>query len=365
MSNPAISLEMAHFNGTKELVDIIEPEKKIYTLYDYEYLRITKEKDIPHPEPTLTIDGAAIASPGNITGISAQIKSGKTAMNGVIMAAAISSTGQADGFPSIKCLPASGKAIIGIDSEQSAPDSQDNLIVTMRRAGLNVTPDNLRCYNIRPLSISEFIEATDNICALCSERFGGIHLITIDGGADYIYDTNDSKQSNEIIEYFTHLSIRYNCAVIIIVHLNPGTEKERGHFGSQLQRKCYGLLTIEKEKGKDISVLVPKAFRKAGNSDVLPIHFAYDKEKHYHVQIDAPDNDEIKSEATLRYHEKIAKEVFPGQTSLSYTEAYQSVMRTIKKGDRTAKTMIQNMVGWGFIIKGNDKNYRLNYDSAN
>lgn len=330
------------------------------SLSDYEYLRITKEKEIPRPQPTVTIDGAAIATVGNLLGISAQIKAGKTAIKGVILTASLSQNGIADGFPTIKCEPANGKAIIDLDTEQSEADQQDNLNAILKRAGIDKTPENLRSYNIRRLSIKNYREFTDNICDLCAKKFDGIHLITIDGAADFIASVNDEEKANEILEYFTHLSIRFNCPVIIIVHLNPNSDKERGHLGSQLQRKCFGLLTIEKAKGSDISTLIPKAFRKAGNADVHPIHFTYDKEKHYHVQVDAPDNEKEREVANVTRHKNIAKEVFAGQISFSYSNAYKAIMKHTNKGERTAKSMIKDMAGWGFIIKGDDGNYRLN-----
>ncbi|HTN08851.1 hypothetical protein [Agriterribacter sp.] len=331
------------------------------TLADFEHLRVTKEKAIPHPEPTIKIDGAAIAAPGNITGISAQMKAGKTAIKGVIIASAISETGTADGFPTITSEPANGKAIIDLDTEQSEADQQDNLNSILRRVGLEATPKNLLSYNTRQLSMKDYRTFTDNICMLCAKEFGGIHLITIDGGADYISSVNDEEQANEILEYFTHLSIKYNCPVIIIVHLNPNSDKERGHFGSQLQRKCYGLITIEKDKGSDISTLIPKAFRKAGNGDVQPIHFTYNKEKHHHVQIDAPDRDSEKAVAVVAKHKSTAKEVFQGQKSMSYTEAVHVIMKHTNRKERTAKEMIANMKGWKFIVTAQDGNLRLNH----
>lgn len=334
-------------------------EKK-ETLSDFEKYRITKEKVIPHPSPTITIDGAAIAAPGNVLGISAQIKTGKSAINGVFIAGTLTESGTPNGFPTIICEPANGKAIINFDTEQSEADQQDNLNVILRRAGLKATPDNLQSYNIRQLSMKDYRKFTDTICALCNEKFGGIHLISIDGGADYIASVNDEEQANEILEYFTHLSIRFNCPVIIIVHLNPNSDKERGHFGSQLQRKCYGLLTIEKGKGSDISTLTPKAFRKAGNGDVNPIHFSYDKEKHYHVQVDAPDTETEKEAAKVAKHKTIAKEVFTGQTSYRHKDAMKAIMKYTNLSLRTANTMMKNMEGWDFIVKGEDGNYRLN-----
>lgn len=330
------------------------------SLSDYEYLRITKEKEISRPKPTITLEGAAIGTAGNLLGISAQMKAGKTAVKGVFLAAMLSETGVADGFPTIKCEPANGKALIDLDTEQSEVDQQDNLNAILKRAGLNQTPDNLRSYNIRQASMKNYKEITNNICELCAKEFPGIHVITIDGGADFITSVNDEEQANEILEYFTHLSIRFNCPVIIIVHLNPNSDKERGHLGSQLQRKCFGLLTIEKAKGSDISTLIPKAFRKAGNSDVQPIHFTYDKEKQYHVQVDAPDSEKKREVANVARHKNIAKEVFAGQLSFSYSNAYKAIMKHTNKGERTAKTMIKDMAGWEFITKGEDGNYRLN-----
>lgn len=360
MSKKAIPIiPISDLTGETDLPVNNEQEIK-FTLSDFEQFRITKEKIIPHPAPTITIDGAAIAAPHNLTGISAQMKAGKSAINGVLIAGTLTESGTPDGFNTVVCEQANGKAVIYLDTEQSEADQQDNLNVILNRAGLDATPENLLSYNIRQLSMKDYREFTDNICTLCAEKFGDIHLINIDGGADFILSVNDEEQANEILEYFTHLSIRFNCPVIIIVHLNPNSDKERGHFGSQLQRKCYGLLTIERAKGSDTSTLIPKAFRKAGNADVQPIHFAYDKEKHYHVQVDAPDSETEKAVANVIKHKTIAKEVFPAQTSYSYTDAVKAIMKHTNRKDRTAKEMIKDMAGWEFIIKGDDGNYRLN-----
>ena len=119
-TNEPRTVDPTILNGVHDTNTSIQPTESevVTTLEDYDCLRITKERNIPHPQPTVTIDGAAIAAPGNITCISAQIKAGKTAINGVIIAAAVSDNGEADGFPSIKCTNPVGKAVIGIDSEQ-------------------------------------------------------------------------------------------------------------------------------------------------------------------------------------------------------------------------------------------------------
>jgi hypothetical protein len=87
-----------------------------------------------------------------------------------------------------------------------------------------------------------------------------------------------------------------------------GSGKERGHLGSEIQRKCYGLLTIEKKN--DISTLRAKIMRKAANGDVPEIPYKFCKEKGYHIPIEAEDNEAIKDGATMMKMKELSKKIF-------------------------------------------------------
>lgn len=344
------------------LTNETENDPLLPKLEDYDELRVTKEKEIPQPEPTVTIGGAAIASPGNITGISAAAKAGKTAFTGVLLAGAISQSGDVDGFNDVIVIPNSeGLAVIHFDTEQSEADQQQLVNTILRRAHIESTPDYYRSYNIRQLTLDNYREVTDNICELSNQKFKGIHLIVIDGGADYIASVNDEAGATYIVQYFTHLSIKYNCPVIIIVHLNPGSDKERGHFGSEVQRKCYGLLTIVKDG--EISTVQPKIMRKAGNGEVPLIHFTYSKDKGHHIQIEAVNKEDAKAVKEMERLRRIATELFGPSLALTHTESVNKIMLQTKKGESTAKTMLRNLTGWGILNHGEDKLYRLKVDN--
>lgn len=332
-------------------------DKLTSSLSKYDHLRITREKNIANHEPFITIRGASIASPGNITAIGAAAKTGKTALIGVIAAGAISENGKYEGFPDIEIKPnPDRRAVIYMDTEQSENDQQYNVNTILTRAGYDHTPDFFRAYNIRQLKIDQYEEVTNSICELSSEEFGGIHAIIIDGGADYILSVNDESAASLIVQYFTHLAIKYECPVIVVVHQNPGSDKERGHFGSEIQRKCYGLLTITKEG--DISTLAPKIMRKAGNADIPLISFKYCKQKGYHIPVESVDKDEMRVQKDRKRHEDIASQIFKPLIALNYTDAVSAIMKETSRGERTAKNMISNMAGWGYIKKFEDGLYR-------
>jgi len=332
----------------------------------YDAYRITKERDIPRTIPTITIGGAKVAAPCNITAVTAEGKGGKTAFKGVLVAGAISKDGIIDGFTDVEVTPnPTGKAVLDFDTEQSEEDQQYNHNTSLSRAGLTSTPDYCRSYNIRTLPLTEYKEFTTNVCRLCSEKFGGIHLIFIDGGADYITSVNDEAEANAIVSFFTWLSVEFNCAVLLIIHLNENAGKNadtlpRGHVGRQAVRKGYAQLNISKEG--DISTLQVLRARKAGHDTPL-VCFQYSHEKGFHISVDSQSvvsaKQADKDLIGRRRAEKIASKIFAPPKSLSYTDAIVQIMKATSKSKATAKRYLEDMQGWEIVKKHDDSCYRL------
>lgn len=327
-------------------------------LSKYTHLRITDTTEIPEPVPVIRINGEQISTEGNITTISGASKSGKSAFSSVLLAGAIAQ-GEYDGFPDIEITPAGKNAVIHFDTEQARYKHQKNLKSTLKRARVDGCPENLLSYNIREEEIERYCTITKEIVEGAFLKFGGIHLIVIDGGADYIRDVNEPSQSNTLVKFFEDLAIQYETPVIIIVHVNPNSDKERGHFGSQLQRKSESVLTIKNQE--DISFLEPKFLRGAGKGDIKLLQFLYDKEKGYHVYcgVRKPDEGGAKDELRLEKIKMIAKTVFSDQESYSYNEAIDKIMKESGKGITTTKGLFREMNAHELIIQGNDRNWRL------
>jgi hypothetical protein len=329
-------------------------------LIEYEHLRITPDTNIPKPVPVITINGETISTEGNITTISGASKSGKSAFTGWILAGAISSTGMLnDPLPDLYVEPNSNKkAVLHFDTEQAKHKHQGNVISILHRAGLNVMPDYFLSYNIRQLGINEYRKKTIGICEAAGKDLGGIHLIVVDGIADYIKDVNDAEQSNEIVKFFEDIAIRYRVPIIVIVHTNPGSEKERGHLGSQCQRKSESLLHVKQEG--DISYVEPKLLRMAGKGKIPLMQFTYDDEKKYHVSCGVRRHENVDKEAAkLEMLENLAAEVFVPPTALKDKDCQEQMIKAAKKGTSTVKGYLSEMRAHNIIVKGNDNLWRL------
>jgi hypothetical protein len=325
-----------------------------------EVYRITSHTPIAKPVPVITINDEIISTEGNLTTISGASKSGKSAFTSILLAGAISTDGLIDGLEFVNVLPnVHKKAVIHIDTEQAKHKHQNNLLSVLKRANMEDDCDYLLSYNIRQLEIAQYTEITTQICERALRKCGGIHLMVIDGIADFIKDVNDAEQSTAIVKYFEELAIKYQTPIIVIVHTNPGSDKERGHLGSQCQRKCESLLMVKTEG--NISFIEPKLLRMAGKGNIPAIQFMYDKDKGYHVGCGIKTEIAVdKNTIRLNAIRVICKTVFSGQISLSYKSVIDEIMIKANKGINSAKGLFKEMRVREMVIQGEDKYWRIN-----
>ena len=335
------------------------PPQATQTGFNIEDYRITDSTYIPIPAPTITIAGETITTSEALTVISGASKSGKSALLSILIAGSIVQDGYYDGIDDIYVKPNSeGKAVIHIDTEQARHTHQTKLKTILKRSNMTTCPDFFMSYNIGQLPIEHYSTLTNDICDLAFQKFNGIHSIWIDGGADYIVDVNDAIKANEAVKFFEDISIMYHCPIITVLHTNPGGDKERGHYGSQCQRKAEAVLTIKNE-GDDISFIEAKFLRNAGIKAIPKIQFQYDKVKGYHVGIGAKTPIDRSKKKELEIQD-LCNNVFSGQRSLHYDEAIEAIMGSELKGKRTAVDRFKIIKAAGLITQGADKRWRKN-----
>lgn len=328
-------------------------------LLEIEPLRMTSLKIVLPLNPIVMIGSSNVSTPGNVTTFSGEGKSGKTAALGALMAGAIREGGY-DGFENLNvALNKHKRAVIHVETEQSESRHQVNHKTILQRAGLFETPPYFLSYNIRRNPIDQYKSIVEKACKGAMEKFGGVYLIVIDGGADFISDVNEAGEANALVKWLEELAITFQAPVIVVVHVNPGSDKERGHLGSQLQRKSESLLLIKRKD--DISTIEAKLLRNAGIGDTPHIQFTYDKLKGYHVScgtaVPELDNKDLLRIAKIK---SIAKTAFKNNLSLGYKEAIEQIIIASNKSEAPAKNMFKEMKVRGIITQTNDKKWALN-----
>lgn len=248
------------------------------------------------------------------------------------------------------------KAILHYDTEQSEYQLYKNMTKTLKRSGLSHMPDSYHSFYLASLSRKERLDIIRDSMDLYYHRFGGIHLVVIDGIADLIRSANDEAESVAIVDELYRLAGIYRTCIICVLHFVPNGIKLRGHIGSELQRKAAAIISIEKDDNPVYSVVKAIKVRDGSPLDVPLLQFSWDTDKDMHIFAgEKPVEDKERRKRNDLFN--VAKEIFYTRKSLSYSELSELLCEMLDVKERTSKNYIQYMKSNGIISQNTYNNY--------
>lgn len=228
-------------------------------------LRFNPNEKPPPDETCMVIGDIPIAARGNLTAIQGKSKVGKTAVTSAIIGAG--QRGGANFSGDTLCFSWVGAgegAIIHLDTEQSRSDWHSLVSRSITRSGMPEVSDRLVSLPLVMFARSEREEILRESLKFEMEARGGIDAVIIDGVADLCQSPNDEAESLELISNLMALSQEFNCAIFCVLHENPASTdgKTRGHLGSELNRKAFANLRIDKDSETSVSTIYGLDMRK-------------------------------------------------------------------------------------------------------
>jgi hypothetical protein len=300
------------------------------------------EDNPPTPsKPVYQLGMAKIATRGNIIGIYARPKDGKTATLGAAMASTMTSTGDTFGFASDN---PDGLAVIHIDSEQSREAFYAVIATAKRRAGISKKPSWLRSTSILSKDKAERFAWLEFEMEQAKKAHGGIHSVLIDGIGDFVQNPNDGDECFAVVTRLHQLAVKYDTVIFCVLHFNPNPEynKARGHLGSELERKCETNLTLEKKDG--VTVIYTTTARHAEIPKEKGHRFQWSDDAGMHVTCDAETADASKKKRPTKYD--VQSLLVVGQTVSKRTLLS---MANEKMGFKKAEGFIAQLVDDGIL----------------
>ena len=114
-------------------------------------------------------------------------------------------------FLGFTASPPGGRAVILIDSEQSAYDFHRGMMRALQRAGVDHCPPWLHAYSMAGSTPDELRRAVQVLCDREAAK-NGIHLIIADGIGDFVTDVNNPEESNKVVTEMHDLAIKHDCS---------------------------------------------------------------------------------------------------------------------------------------------------------
>lgn len=299
----------------------------------------------PTVRAVYSLSDAVICTAGNLTTITAHAKTGKSGLINAMLAAPMATAGS--DCLNVRSENPDGRAVLHFDTEQSKEDHWHQVARAIRRAGREQCPPWLLSYCLTGFSARQIQEAIWMRTESTAAEFGGVHSIIIDGYGDLVADVNDAEECNGFVARLHALAIRFDCPIAGVLHFNPGTEKTRGHLGSQLERKAESNLRLDKD-GEITSVWSDKQRRAPILKGKGP-RFTWSAEASMHVSVEpgqsAQDNAKVAEAKDLR------DDVFRGRPSMRRCDIEQEIQTGTKCGPKTAQRTVTKWATWGLIEK--------------
>jgi hypothetical protein len=213
-------------------------------------MRFDPNEAPPPDEACMMIGDIPIAARGNITVIQGKSKVGKSAVVAAILAAAQRGNfhNMADSL-SISWNGEGTGAILHLDTEQSRFDWHSLVSRSVSRSGMLEVSPRLVSLPLVMFARSERLAILRESLMFELESKGTVDAVVIDGVADLCASPNDEAEALELVSKIHAMSQEFNTPIYCILHENPGTDnaKTRGHLGSELNRKAFANIRIDKD----------------------------------------------------------------------------------------------------------------------
>jgi len=286
-ADEALAHKPTDFNDLHLMVGLDEVRRQIHSAVPTLRLLASRQFN-PHIEPPplrpiYTLDDKVICTPGNLSSITSAIKTGKSSVINAAMASSFPHNGDCDllGFESAN---PKGLAIVHCDSEQARDDHWHQINRAVRRVHLKAPPPWFYSYCLTGLGHKAALACYLEAIRIATDKHGGILSTFLDGLADFVSDVNDAAECNAFVAQLQDLAMQYECPTIGVIHFNHGTDKTRGHLGSQFERKAETNLRLDKTNG--ITTIWSEKQRRAPIPKGTGPSFQWDDEAQMHLSCD-------------------------------------------------------------------------------
>jgi Predicted signal transduction protein containing a membrane domain, an EAL and a GGDEF domain len=352
ITNNKLQFLPGHFSGE---IALSNNEPDISDLLNNVFIPTWENRPDPVPD-VMSLNGTGILTFQNVGSLIAKPGAGKTSVIEAIISSYLNPEGDNLGFE----VDNSFQGIICIDNERTETDVWNSYYRIARRSNIapGIEMKNMLLAGLRSVprlqnrraAITHLLE--NNPCS----------LLLIDGAGDLVNDTNDLDEAIECRIWLRELTVKYKISIFVTLHPNPGSEKPRGHHGSEICRESESVLII---KAFDENTrIITSDFEHGKNRNNAPVSTAFtwsDNEKMF-ISADMDNvaaikqnakRDRIKSELS-----ELVKKVLAPPKSLGYNDLVSAIEEKCGISKSTAKRKVADMVEKKLIIKHSDDHYR-------
>jgi hypothetical protein len=249
-----------------------------------------------HVPPVLTFaDDVPVAATCSITGIVASYSTGKSTVSAAIWAAYYVDEDKADKIDTLGFTvtrPAGRPYALYFDTEQAHPESWHSWRRGAQRSGIAQHHEDAAGTYVNLHDVPTNIDRQAVLWWYLEEAYAEkAGLVIIDGFADMINNVNDAEEVDDFMQRLRRCANRNRMAIVVTIHENITGEgkdtKARGHLGSDLLRRGYAVLRLQKNSNTGVHTITAAKARGGRQFTKWCFHFDEATGTHCSIEPDA------------------------------------------------------------------------------
>jgi len=320
-----------------------------------EKLKELKANEIHFSEPVLKQGENAVIFPHTINVIQGQAGVHKSRVAEILCSAILKLNGYKKellGFARIDFE--STYTAVYVDTERNLSEQFPFALQSIQlKAGYNRDdhPHNFEYISLLQIKRTERFEALNEYLKYIRESTDRPLFIVLDVSTDCIEDFNRTDKSMELIDLMNIAINEYNVIFLCLVHENPGSEKARGHFGTELINKSSTVMQVGFEKDanqNNTEIIRVKYLKCRSTARHAPFYMKYSQEEKGLVLADAG---EVSGVINSRKHKannedmlEFVQMYLEDGSTLTRVELLDKLCKDFKASQRTIETRITEMI---------------------
>ncbi|MCO6475731.1 MAG: AAA family ATPase [Phaeodactylibacter sp.] len=256
-----------------------------------------------------------------------------------------------------------GYYVAYIDTERNITEELPHTIQQIReKAGYDKKeqPENFFPTSIKAVNRKERLEATkawvEHVRKTMQERgVGNWQLfVVLDVVTDCVASFNRDNESMELFDYLGNLCDDYGATFLLVIHENPGTEKARGHLGTEGGNKSGTVMQISFEKdnnGNDTDLVKLRFIKTRRAKRPQSFYLQYSAEANGLVLADPELIKEVLNErrqkADIDLVRELIERMFLDATELPQKNLLAEIMSEFDCSRNTARDRVKDIVASG------------------
>jgi hypothetical protein len=268
-----------HFNDGEDMneVDNAAPKKYVKRLREIEAeLKRQVATTILFAEPILWYDKIGVIYPNTINVIQGQAGVHKSRLAENIFSTLLSRPGVENPLGFTKNI-SKHFHLLYVDTERNLndrlPHALQQIII---KAGYptDTLPNNFSCISLMKIKRKKRFKALKQFIEDVRSKTDDHLFIVLDVTTDCINDFNQTGDTMKLIDHMIMAINDNNCTFLCVIHENPGSEKARGHLGTELMNKSTAVIQVGYVKQNNTPTdLIQVKFLKTGTTKKPPSIF--------------------------------------------------------------------------------------------